>query len=152
MLLKDGAAAGKTLNDLYCQKPKHSPPTPPPTPPPPPPPLGKWSEASGANCYGTRDGGRSYHGATDLEHPVSAACGVMTLVACQEECLKLRGCDGVTVLPTARADTETGRSSSGGDGGPGVGGQLYNCYRKGNVDLAKCDHGTTLTTYVHETL
>jgi inosine-uridine nucleoside N-ribohydrolase len=124
LLLRDAQAAADAIDTLVCQKPKN-PPAPVPTPPPVP---GSWTEAKGNNCYGTRDGGRTNHGATDLEKPVTASCGIMTIVQCQEACEKTAGCDGITVKETSDS--------------------LYSCYRKANINLEKCDHGSTFDTYV----
>jgi inosine-uridine nucleoside N-ribohydrolase len=125
LILHDAKKAGDTLDALLCQGPKAPTPAPPPTPPPPAP--GSWTEAKGDNCYGTRDGGKTHHGATDLERPVSASCGIMSIVACQEKCGQTEGCTGVSVLKT-------------GDG-------LYDCYRKADIDLSKCDHGSSFDTW-----
>eukprot|EP00756_Hemistasia_phaeocysticola_P067366 Hpha_TRINITY_DN9913_c0_g1::TRINITY_DN9913_c0_g1_i1::g.140353::m.140353 len=95
---------------------------------PSPGPTKGWVRAAGQNCYGARDG-QPAHGATDLESPPSASCGVMSLADCQARCLSTPGCDGVTV-------------SSAGNG-------QYNCFRKGSIELAGCDGGTWYDTYVH---
>jgi len=122
LILHDAKKAGDTLDALLCQGPKV--PTPAPAPPQPTPaPLSGWKEAKGYNCYGTRDGGRSYHGATDLENPVSASCGIMPIAACQQKCEQTNGCTGVTVSKT---------------------GDAYACYRKADIDLSKCDQGGAL--------
>ena len=102
----------------------------PPPPPPTPPAPGSWKEAKGANCYGTRDGGRTQHGAKDLERPVSASCGIMSIAECEHKCEQTEGCTGVTVRKA-------------GDG-------AYACYRKADIDLPKCDPGTAFDTYVRQ--
>jgi hypothetical protein len=85
-----------------------------------------WAEAKGANCYGA-------HGATDLEHPASASCGVMTIAECQQKCLDLPGCTAITTSPA--------------DGGK------VECYRKADISVRHCDSRTTFDTYVrHEWL
>ena len=120
LVLHDGKAAGEALDKLLCQVPKNGP-TPPPTP------RGAWTQAKGANCYGTRDGGKSYHGATDLETPASASCGVMSLVDCEARCRQTEGCGGITVAPN---------------------GGLFSCFRKRNIDLSKCDQNSGFDTWV----
>lgn len=75
---------------------------------------------SGRNCYGNRDG-RGSHGATDLEDPPSSSCGTMTLHACMQRCDATAGCEGVTVTPQP--------------------GGLVACYRKGAIEIDKCDYG-----------
>jgi inosine-uridine nucleoside N-ribohydrolase len=126
LVLHDAKVAGDVLDALLCQGPKAPTPAPPPTPPPPAP--GSWTEAKGDNCYGTRDGGKTSHGATDLEKPVSASCGIMTIVQCQEKCEQTKGCTGISVLKA-------------------VGDHLYGCYRKADIDLSKCDHGSSFDTW-----
>lgn len=103
------------------------------------PPVSKWTKGQGDNCYGTRDGGKTQHGAKDLETPPSSSCGVMSLDDCKRKCMETKGCDGVTVR-TAKA-AEWNASSQD---------QQYACFRKGNVDLGKCDHGTDFDTYVQQ--
>ena len=117
LVLHDGQAVSETLNALLCQKPKLG------------PAPAVWTKVTGANCYGTRDGGRTYHGGTDLEKPASASCGVMSVPACQLKCEQTEGCTGVTV-----------QKAGGGD--------EYNCYRKADIHLSECDQGTTFDTYV----
>ena len=109
-------------------KPAGCPHAPKPAPPTPPTPPGNWTRASGANCYGTRDSGKTFHGATDLEKPADSSCGTMTLEQCQAMCDGLAGCTAVTVS----------------DGGGG----RVNCFRKGDVSLQHCDLGAEYTTYV----
>lgn len=75
---------------------------------------------SGRNCYGAR-GTATSHGATDLESPPSSSCGTMTLHECMKRCDTTDGCEGVTVTPQP--------------------GGLVACYRKGAIDIAKCDYG-----------
>lgn len=87
---------------------------------------GTYVQAGGFNCYGPRNG-QPGHGAVDLEHPPGASCGVMSVEACQQKCSGTPGCDGVTTA----------------DAGNG----LVNCYRKGDIVLSACDHGTTFNTY-----
>jgi len=96
-------------------------------PPPPPAPHGQYTQAAGKNCYGARNG-QPAHGSTDLEHPASASCGQMSLPECETKCDELDGCDGVTV-----------RSVGGGN---------YDCYRKGSIDISRCDSNTQFDTYV----
>ena len=123
----DKDAAGKALDQLLCQPPKTPPP---PAPTPPPSPRGDWAKADGLNCYGTRDGGATTHGATDLESPASASCGVMSVAACQAKCLATDGCDAIATSPASGGDVE--------------------CYRKKGVDLARCDGAEgSFDTYVH---
>ena len=80
-----------------------------------------WAEAKGANCYGA-------HGATDLEHPAGASCGVMTIAECQQKCLDLPGCTAITTSPA--------------DGGK------VECYRKADISVRQCDSRTTFDTRV----
>lgn len=128
LVMGDAGAAGKTLDDLLCQPPKTPPP---PAPTPPPSPRGLWARAEGINCYGTRDGGKTFHGATDLEVPASASCGVMSVAACEERCLATDGCDAISTSPAA--------------------GGLVNCFRKKALDLQKCDRPGkgSFDTYAH---
>ena len=42
----------------------------------------EWYVAKGFNCYGSRDGNPA-HGAEDLENPVYASCGTMSLDECK---------------------------------------------------------------------
>jgi hypothetical protein len=95
--------------------------------PPGPWSVTNWTRAKGENCYGPR-GTAPAHGATDLESPPSASCGVMSLADCQRKCLELPGCQAVTVAPTPDGKVE--------------------CYRKADVSLAHCDGATSLDTYV----
>ena len=69
---------------------------------------------AGRNCYSGR-------GATDIDG--AAACGVMSVRACQERCDATAGCDGVVVTHAA-----------------GVSGAV-NCYRKASIDVDACDYG-----------
>lgn len=97
-------------------------------PPPAQPPYAGWSKHGGDNCYGSRNG-QPAHGARDLESPPSAAAGgPMTVAQCQLLCDELPGCTGVTVQ---RHD----------------GGALFDCYRKADIDLSQCDHGTWFDTW-----
>ena len=82
--------------------------------------CGNYTMHSGRNCYGDRDG-RGSHGATDLEDPPSSSCGTMTLHACMQRCDATAGCEGVTVTPQP--------------------GGLVACYRKGAIEIDKCDYG-----------
>jgi hypothetical protein len=86
----------------------------------------EWVKAKGFNCYGSRDGDRS-HGAEDLEVPASSSCGTMSLDACKSKCVELDNCDSITVRKE---------------------GDLYECFRKGDLKLYKCDHGTSFDTYL----
>lgn len=104
------------IDDLLCRAPG------------PPPKANGWVKTSGFNCYGTRDGGRTYHGATDLETPASASAGRMSVKECQVKCDEMSNCTGITV------------NNRSGD-----------CYRKGDINLDQCDNnggGTILDTYV----
>jgi len=94
-------------------------------PAPGPTPKG-WTKAPGKNCWGSRNG-QPAHGAKDLEHPPSASCGVMSVAACEQKCDELQGCTGIVVQP-----------ASGG----------FSCYRKADIDLARCDSGTYFDTYL----
>jgi hypothetical protein len=85
------------------------------------------TQAQGFNCYGAR-GGSSAHGAKDLEHPVDSSCGIMSVGDCLGKCALLPGCTAIT----------WGRTS------PGQG----NCYRKADVVLSQCDHGTDFDTWL----
>ena len=80
-----------------------------------------YSLHSARNCYGDRDG-EGAHGATDLEEPASGSApgSPMSLHACQQLCDATPGCEGVT----------TAHSGEGG---------LVDCFRKGSVDIGKCD-------------
>lgn len=99
----------------------------PPGAQPQPSPGGKKFEIhQGKNCYGNRDG-RGSHGATDLEHPATSSCGNFDTVAeCESKCLELSDCNGVTVT---------------------FANDKYECFRKGDIDLSKCDSGTGFDTY-----
>jgi len=110
-----------------CPTPAPPTPAPPPTPSPPPTPFSGWVPNLGFNCYGAR-GSSPAHGAKDLENPPDSSCGVMSISDCKKKCVDTTECDGVTV--------------SGASGG------LYNCYRKGDIKLGECDHGTGFDTYV----
>ena len=88
------------------------------------------AQAQGFNCYGAR-GGSSAHGAKDLEHPVDSSCGIMSVGDCLGKCALLPGCTAIT----------WGRTS------PGQG----NCYRKADVVLSQCDHGTDFDTWLAAT-
>lgn len=81
---------------------------------------GDFVEAAGFNCW-------TGHGAVDMEDPPNSSCGVMSVHACQQKCLATEGCDGITTSP-----------ASGG---------LINCYRKGDVQLSACQHGTNFNTW-----
>jgi purine nucleosidase len=86
---------------------------------------GVWNMARGENCYGPR-GNSPAHGATDID--TTRPVGTITLAECQQHCLDTKGCTAVTVSP-----------KSGG---------LYDCYRKSDINLRKCDSGTSFTTFV----
>ena len=124
-----------------------------------------WIKHSGANCYGDRDG-HGAHGASNLENPPSSAApgSPMTLAACEEACLALEGCTGITVAENGDSTddaTATNTTVKGGDAGGVNGGAkrgvkgsgkgsvngLYNCYRKGWVNIGTCDHSTSFDTY-----
>ena len=91
-----------------------------------------WSKAEGENCYGTR-GSAPAHGATDLEHPVTASCGSFRTVAeCEARCVALPGCTAIAVTKEA------------GSGN-------WSCFRKADVVLAECDRATAFDTYVRHT-
>jgi hypothetical protein len=99
--------------------------------PSPPPLSSEWAMHAGNNCYGSRDG-QAAHGAKDLEHPSWAAAGPpMTLKQCAMLCTELGGCTGFTVQP---AKVTTG---------------LFDCYRKADIEISKCDHDTVFDTYTH---
>lgn len=86
---------------------------------------GVWNMARGENCYGARDNSPA-HGATDID--TTRPVGTISLSECQQRCLDTKGCTAVTVSP----------KSSG----------LYDCYRKSDINLRKCDSGTSFSTYV----
>ena len=94
----------------------------------PTPPTGNgYVKAAGFNCYGAR-GDEPAHGASDKEDPPSSSCGDMTVEECQQQCDGTTGCTGITV----------GRGQNG----------KYPCYRKSDITLDRCDHGTSFDTYV----
>merc|ERR1719354_900589 len=80
-----------TIDQLLCTPPKHVDPQ---------PTSDGWFEAIGFNCYGSRNGD-SGHGATDLENPVWASCGDMSLAECKTRCDDMNGCTGITTLPSS---------------------------------------------------
>ena len=86
--------------------------------------------AGGFNCYGAR-GSSPAHGATDLETPVSSAApgSPMTVRDCSILCDEMAACDSFSFQGTDHS---------------GVG----SCFRKSNVNLAKCDAGTGFDTYI----
>ena len=55
----------------------------------------------------------------------------MTISDCETKCKQLPGCTGITV------------QLAGGGAARG----LYQCYRKNNIDIEKCDHNTGFDTY-----
>ena len=73
---------------------------------------------SGLNCYGPRDGNPA-HGAKDMESPVSASCGVMSVPDCLAKCAAEPGCSAVNWARTS--------------------GDVGSCYRKADIVLAQCD-------------
>lgn len=97
-----------------------------------------WTKAAGFNCYGPRNGAGTWHGAWDLETPSSGSCGTMSLADCQKKCSEMSGCEGITVRKASTAGNQTD------------GNDLYDCFRKGYVDLGNCDKGTAFDTYVHD--
>ena len=108
---------GSCCWDCCCVDP--SPPS-----PPSPPHAGPWVRTSGLNCY-------PGHGATDLEKPTGSDCGVMSLTECQQKCINLTDCEGITVSK----DPTSG---------------LFKCYRRGNIQLDACDRSPGYTTYVNK--
>jgi hypothetical protein len=89
---------------------------------PTPTPTKGWTKHSGDNCWGG-------HGATDMENPPRSSCGSFDTVAeCEAKCTSLSGCTGITV------------QNSGGK---------FDCYRKKDVNIGSCDHGTSFTTYTY---
>lgn len=87
---------------------------------------GDYVKGGGFNCYGSRNG-QPAHGAVDLESPPDASCGVMTVAECEAKCSSTPQCDGVTTS----------------DAGAGK----VNCFRKADIDLSECDHGTPFDTF-----
>jgi len=86
-----------------------------------------WSPHTGDNCW-------PGHGATDLEKCPSCSAGPpMTIASCEDLCSKMAGCTAVTVQVSGAAKG------------------MYDCYRKKDVDLGKCDHGTSFDTYTYDT-
>lgn len=86
-----------------------------------------YSLESMKNCYGDRGDG-VWHGADDLETPADSSAGTMSLYACQALCDATNDCDGITVRTTS-------------DG-------LVECFRKGNINIDKCDSWTVTDTWV----
>ena len=78
-----------------------------------------WVQAIGINCYGTRDGGQTFHGANDLENPRDSSCGKMSISDCQKKCDDMDGCTAVVV---------------GNDG---------SCYRKTDINIEACDNNAS---------
>jgi hypothetical protein len=79
-----------------------------------------WNAALGENCY-------TGHGATNID---GLSCGSFaTLEECSAKCLEQPGCTAVTVH---------------------VKGGKFECYRKADVVLSKCDHSTGFDTYVRQ--
>eukprot|EP00039_Didymoeca_costata_P014589 m.237248 g.237248 ORF g.237248 m.237248 type:complete len:515 (+) comp16055_c1_seq3:155-1699(+) len=79
-----------------------------------------WYPATGYNCYYN-------HGATELDG--KDGCGTMSVRDCQVKCKQLSNCTAVVWR---------------GEDHSGVGA----CYRKANINLAKCDHDTVFDTYL----
>jgi hypothetical protein len=89
---------------------------------PHPQPTKAWNKNQGDNCW-------VGHGATDLENPPRSSCGNFETVAeCEDKCEHTAGCTGVTV------QYEGGK---------------YACYRKSNINISGCDHGTNFDTYTY---
>jgi len=118
-LIGDVSSVGNTIETLLCQPPNHG-------PAPTPTPGTEWQLRKGKNCYGSRSGAAA-HGARDLETPVYASCGTMSIAACKQKCNQLQGCTGIVVQPS---------------------GNLYNCYRKADIALGQCDSNTEFDTYL----
>jgi hypothetical protein len=89
-------------------------------PDPSPPSPKTWSKTLNKNCYGYG------HGGQDLEIPAGTSAGLMTLDACKDSCVGVSNCDGVVV---------TSRNG------------MYDCYRRGAIDPAKCDTNASYTLY-----
>ena len=57
--------------------------------------------------------------------------GDMSFAECKTRCDDMNGCTGITTLPSSEGK--------------------ISCFRKSNVNLGQCDHGTPFSTYVKQT-